>query len=173
MKTQQLFNEIISKGYDAEVVSMFSYEIHKDRRFKLIVIKSQPTVELFSLAMNYKAHIIVDVIVDSNTRKSSVVYGVYPKDPADYDWVTYNVYYNDNVNEPVLLGTAYTLPEAQEIAKREAIGHGRVLEGDNVDVFASASTARIEVYEGEMVTIVDDEPQLNDAVYATPYFYVN
>ena len=29
-----------------------------------------------------------------------------------------------------------------------------------------------KVSEGDIITIVDDEPQLNDAVYVTGYFYV-
>lgn len=85
----------------------------------------------------------------------------------------YKIYYVDNVNEPALLGSASNLDEAKAVADEEASGYDRVLEGDNIDVFASASTARIEVYEGEMVTIVDDGPRLNDAAYVTPYFYVN
>ena len=28
------------------------------------------------------------------------------------------------------------------------------------------------IYEGDIVTIVDEEPQMNDAVYVTEYFYV-
>lgn len=85
--------------------------------------------------------------------------------------MTYKIYYNDNVNEPVLLGGASSLDEARKRADKEASGYDKVAYGDNVDVFGSASTARIEVYEGDMATIVDDEPQMNDAVYSTSYFY--
>ena len=85
--------------------------------------------------------------------------------------MTYKIYYNDNVNEPVLLGGASSLDEARKRADKEASGYDKVADGDNVDVFGSASTARIEVYEGDMATIVDDEPQMNDAVYSTSYFY--
>ena len=86
--------------------------------------------------------------------------------------IAYKVYYNDNVNGPVLLGVSASIDEAKAMADREASGHDRVEDRDNVDVPSSASTARIEVYEGGIVTIVDDEPQLNDAVYVTRYFYV-
>lgn len=86
--------------------------------------------------------------------------------------IAYKVYYNDNVNGPVLLGVSASIDEAKAMADREASGHDRVEDGDNVDVPSSASTARIEVYEGGIVTIVDDEPQLNEAVYVTGYFYV-
>lgn len=86
--------------------------------------------------------------------------------------IAYKVYYNDNVNGPVLLGVSASIDEAKAMADREASGHDCVEEGDNVDVFSSASTARIEVYEGDIVTIMNDEPQLNDYVYATGYFYV-
>ena len=86
--------------------------------------------------------------------------------------IAYKVYYNDNVNGPVLLGVSASIDEAKAMADKEASGHNCVEEGDNVDVFSSASTARIEVYEGDIVTIVNDEPQLNDYVYATGYFYV-
>lgn len=84
----------------------------------------------------------------------------------------YKVYYNDNVNEPVLLGGASSFNEAKKMADREAHGYDRVADGDNVDVFSIASTARIEVYEGDIATIIDDEPQMNDAVYVTEYFYI-
>lgn len=85
--------------------------------------------------------------------------------------MTYKIYYNDNVNEPVLLGGASSLDEARKRADKEASCYDKVADCDNVDVFGSASTARIEVYEGDMATIVDDEPQMNDAVYSTSYFY--
>ncbi len=84
---------------------------------------------------------------------------------------SYKIYYVDNVNEPALLCSASNLDEAKAMADNEAAGYDRVEDGDNADIFASASTARIEVYEGDMVTIVDDEPELNDVVYATEYFY--
>ena len=87
--------------------------------------------------------------------------------------MAYKIYYNDNVNEPVLLDVTSSLNEAKKMADEEAGEYDRVIEGDNVDVFASASTARIEVYEGEMMTIVGDEPHLNNAVYTTEYFYIN
>lgn len=87
--------------------------------------------------------------------------------------MAYKIYYNDNVNEPVLLGVTSSLNEAKKMANKEADGYDKVIECDNVDVFASASTARIEVYEGEMMTIVGDEPHLNNAVYTTEYFYIN
>lgn len=85
--------------------------------------------------------------------------------------MTYKIYYNDNVNDPVLLGCASSLDEARKMADKEASGYEKVADGDNVDVFGSASTARMEVYDGDIVTIVDDEPKINDAVYSTRYFY--
>lgn len=71
------------------------------------------------------------------------------------------------------MGVKSSLNEAKKMADKEASGYDRVADGDNVDVFASATTARIEVYEGDIATIIDDEPHLNDAVYTTEYFYIN
>lgn len=87
--------------------------------------------------------------------------------------MAYKIYYNDNVNDPTLLGVTSSLNDAKKMADEEAGGYDRVTEGDNVDVFASASTARIEVYDGDMFTILDNEPHLNEAVYTTEYFYIN
>ena len=84
MKTQQLFNEIMNCGYRAEIVSMFSYAINKDKRFRLIVIRSQPTAELFSIVTKYDAHMRVELIrKDGNV---SIEYGVYPNEPTNFDW---------------------------------------------------------------------------------------
>ena len=85
----------------------------------------------------------------------------------------YKIYYNDNVNEPALLGGASSLNEAKKMADKEASEYDRVTDGDNADVFSSALTARIEAYEGDISTIIDDEPHLNDAVYTTEYFYID
>ena len=84
MKTQELFDEITRKGYKAEVVSMFSYVIDKDRRFRQILILSQPTVELFHIVQSYNAHMKVDLLQANG--KASVVYGVYHDNLTDFDW---------------------------------------------------------------------------------------
>ena len=84
MKTQQLFNEIISKGYEAKVVSMFSYAVDKNRRFKQIVILSQPTVELFHIIDSYNAYMKVDVL--QTNGQASIVYSVFPNKSTDFDW---------------------------------------------------------------------------------------
>ena len=42
----------------------------------------------------------------------------------------YSIYYNDNVNEPAMLGSAATLDEAKAIAEREAEGYEPVHDGD-------------------------------------------
>lgn len=84
MKTQQLYDEITSRGYQAEIVSMFSYDIDKDRRFKQLLILSRPTVELFSIVDKHDAHMRVDVL--RKDGEASIVFGVYPNDPANFDW---------------------------------------------------------------------------------------
>lgn len=85
----------------------------------------------------------------------------------------YAIYYNDHVNEPVILDRFDSLTDAKCFADNEVEGHAMVEEDDNVDIFGNASTARIEVYDGDMFTILDNEPHLNEAVYTTEYFYIN
>lgn len=81
----------------------------------------------------------------------------------------FKVYYNDNVNEPALLGRSLTLDGAIAIAN-ENVGKTKAV---NVDVHGNARTARIEVYQDDMITIVNDEANLNEPIYATDYFYID
>ena len=82
----------------------------------------------------------------------------------------FKVYFNDNVNEMVLLQTFTNLSTAKTYSKKQ-IGK-LVLDSDNVDVFADASTARIEVYQGDVLSILGGDPVMNEPVFATPYFYI-
>lgn len=85
MKTQELFNGIISLGYNAEITSTFSYDVDKNRRFKLITIEWNPTVELFHLVDSYDAFLRVGVL-NTASGERKVIYEVFPNDMNDIDF---------------------------------------------------------------------------------------
>lgn len=85
MKTQELFNGIISLGYNAEITSTFSYDVDKNRRFKLITIEGNPTVELFHLVDSYDAFLRVGVL-NTASGERKVIYEVCPKNMNDIDF---------------------------------------------------------------------------------------
>ncbi len=84
----------------------------------------------------------------------------------------YKVYFNDNVNEPTLMGEYDNLDEAITFADTFVKSDNLVQDTDNVDVHATASTARIEVYEGDMIKEADVEAELQEPTHVTAYFYV-
>lgn len=84
---------------------------------------------------------------------------------------TYKVYYNDQVNEPTLINEESTIEKAIEKANSH-VGSEIVRKEDNTDVQSRANTARIEVYEDDMIVFNNDEAELQDPVYTTDFFYV-
>lgn len=84
MKTKELFSEIVNRGYKAEIVSMFSYSINKDKRFRMISVLDIPTPELFSLVDSYNAYIRVSIL--NRGEDKVVTYDVYPKNSTDFDF---------------------------------------------------------------------------------------
>jgi hypothetical protein len=92
---------------------------------------------------------------------------------------TYNVYYNDCVNEvnnESPLAIFATLEDAKKFADEYANARTRV---DNEhecseDVFISAKVAHCEVYvDGIMMMGEDDEPEIADPIYITQWFYAD
>lgn len=84
MKTKELFSEIINRGYKAEIVSMFSYSINKDKRFRMITILDSPTPELFSIVDRYDAYLRVGILNKDGDK--IITYDVYPKNSNDFDF---------------------------------------------------------------------------------------
>lgn len=84
MKTKELFSEIVNRGYKAEIASMFSYSINKDKRFRMITIFDAPNPELFSLVDSYNAYLRVGVL--NKDGEKIVTYDVYPKNSNDFDF---------------------------------------------------------------------------------------
>ena len=85
MKTQELFNGILSLEYNAEITLTFSYDVDKNRRFKLITIEGNPTVELFQLVDSYDAFLRVGVL-NTASGERKVIYEVFPKNMNDIDF---------------------------------------------------------------------------------------
>lgn len=56
MKTLELYNKIKELGIDAEMISMFSYRIDKDKRFNTIEVSEAPSIELIRLCDSYNCH---------------------------------------------------------------------------------------------------------------------
>lgn len=53
MKTLELYNKIKELGINAEMTSMFSYRINKDKRFNMIEVFEAPSIELIELLSTY------------------------------------------------------------------------------------------------------------------------
>ncbi len=87
----------------------------------------------------------------------------------------YNIYFNDSVNDLAPLGTVDTLDEVRSFMDEEL--SGRMLVDDehpcSDDVFATASVAQFEAYNGEPVILDEDEEveDLKDPALTSPYFY--
>lgn len=86
----------------------------------------------------------------------------------------YNIYFDDGVNEPSLIKQADSIGIAVEYAKTFASEH-TLVDDDHPcsdDVLNSSKVASIEVYDGEIITMVEGEAKLAEPLYTTPYFYV-
>ena len=79
----------------------------------------------------------------------------------------FKVYYVDGVNPMAKLGEFETILQAQDFIKSEI--NGRTL----VDVCSEYlySTAQIACYEMYDGNPVDEDGELQDAIYCSPYFY--
>lgn len=90
MKTTELYSKIKELGINAEMTSMFSYRINKDKRFNLIQVFDKPSVELISLCDSYGCQLIAQTL---NRRNASgqieqvVTYDIYPINLSDIDYI--------------------------------------------------------------------------------------
>lgn len=169
MKTLNFLSALRKSGYNAVLSNNFSYSIDKDRRFYVVTIDSVPDKKLISLADTFGLMWVAQTYVNTeNEIEYRVKFDAMPKDMTSFDFLEYKVFFNDNVNPPALLATYNNLSSA--IANIN-LNKEFVKKIDNVEVHANAKTARIEVYEGDMVVVVDGEPELREPVYTTEYFY--
>lgn len=172
MRTLNFLSALKNKGYNANLDKSFSCEINKDKCYYVVTIDSAPDTDLISLTDSFGLMWVADTCVNtSNEINIGVKFYAMPKDMKSFDFVEYNVFYNDNVNEPALLGTFANTDLAIKFANSQVDGKEKVRPGDNIDVDANARTARIEVYEGNKVVIINGEPELREPVYVTEYFY--
>lgn len=172
MRTLNFFSALKNKGYDAVLNSIFSYGIDRNRNYYVVTIDSAPDRELINLADSFGFMWVARTYVNTlNDIEYSIKFDAMPKDMKSFDFVEYKVFYNDNVNKPALLDKFANTESAILFANSQVYGKEKVKPGDNIDVDANARIARIEVYEGNMVVIVNGEPELREPVYVTEYFY--
>ena len=62
MKTLELYNKIKELGINAEMISMFSYRINKDKRFNTIEVFETPSIELIRLCDSYNCQLIANIL---------------------------------------------------------------------------------------------------------------
>ena len=88
MDSKKIYSELKAKGYDVELISMFSYDIDKNRRFHIVNVNGKIGKEIISLVGSYGCILVADtyVSVEGNTPSYIVRHAVYPKDMASFDW---------------------------------------------------------------------------------------
>lgn len=172
MRTLNFLSALKNKGYNAVLNKKFSCKIHENKKYYTVTIDSAPDSELISLADSFGYMWVACIYnVTNNGVGFSVKFDAMPKDMKSFDLVEYNVFYNDNVNVSALIWVFADIDSAIEFANSQLDGKEKVKPGDNIDVDANARTARIEVYEGNKVVIINGEPELREPVYVTEYFY--
>lgn len=90
MKTLELYNKIKELGINAEMISMFSYRINKDKRFNTIEVFENPSIELIELCDYYNCKLMANILNKKNEYgefDQVVVYEVYPINLNDIEFV--------------------------------------------------------------------------------------
>lgn len=93
MKTLELYNKIKELGINAEMISMFSYRINKDKRFNMIEVFEAPSIELIELIElcdSYNCKLMANILNKKNEYGEFdrvVVYEVYPINLNDIEFV--------------------------------------------------------------------------------------
>ena len=90
MKTLELYNKIKELGINAEMISMFSYRINKDKRFYTIEVFEVPSIELIELCDSYNCKLMANILNKKNEYgefDQVVVYEVYPINLNDIEFV--------------------------------------------------------------------------------------
>lgn len=90
MKTLELYNKIKELGINAEMISMFSYRINKDKRFNMIEVFEAPSIELIELCDSYNCKLMANILNKKNEYGEFdrvIVYEVYPINLNDIEFV--------------------------------------------------------------------------------------
>ena len=90
MKTLELYNKIKELGINAEMISMFSYRINKDKRFNMIEVFEVPSIELIELCDSYNCKLMANILNKKNEYGEFdrvIVYEVYPINLNDIEFV--------------------------------------------------------------------------------------
>lgn len=90
MKTLELYNKIKELGINAEMISMFSYRINKNKRFNMIEVFESPSIEGIELCDSYNCKLMANILNKKNEYgefDQVVVYEVYPINLNDIEFV--------------------------------------------------------------------------------------
>ena len=88
----------------------------------------------------------------------------------------FNVYFNDDVNLPIIVFEADSLEECKDWIKEQLKGKTPVNEEYPCtdDVMRYSRTFCYEVYKGGMIVVTEDgEVDFNDACYISGYYYTD
>lgn len=87
----------------------------------------------------------------------------------------YNIYFNDGVNAASILKTTDTFDAAKDYVEKYINEHVKVDEEHpcSEDVFSSAKTALLQVYDGEPISMEKGEAILKEPVYESATFYTD
>lgn len=85
-----------------------------------------------------------------------------------------NIYFDDGVQPSTCVHTCSTLAEAKKLVSEQLQGITMV-DADHPcsgDVIASSRTAKYMVFDGEPITLDEDDiPHLTEPIYESDYFY--
>ncbi len=85
---------------------------------------------------------------------------------------TYEVWYDDNVNEPALMDTFATLEDATAYADEYASGHTAFGEEDSEYLLSTARTAQLKVFADDSIEC-DGDVICAEPIYTMNIFYVD
>lgn len=87
----------------------------------------------------------------------------------------FNVYFNDEVNEPVVVFSADTLKECKDWIKEQLKWKTPVNDEYPCtdDIMRSSRTFVYEVYKGGMIVEDDGEAEFNECLYYSDYYYTD
>lgn len=91
MNAQKLFNELVSKGYNAELVEEFAYVIDKDRNYKTVHIEDVLNKELIKIAISngciWTAQVQLYMNASEDNTLEKIIYEAIPNDMKSFDFV--------------------------------------------------------------------------------------
>ena len=87
----------------------------------------------------------------------------------------FNVYFNDDVNLPIIVFESDSLEECKDWIKEQLKGKTPVDDEYPCtdDVMCSSRTFGYEVYKGSMIVEEDGEPVFNNCCYSSDFYYTD